>query len=94
LATIFVAGMRQTNGFGTSFQCDAQTSMAPMRVSTLEKERWRKRKFVSCANQPSPGLSHDVLVGVKCRCQRLLLGYVSHSAIGGAECAERLSRTT
>ncbi len=49
---------------------------------------------MSCANQPSTRFSHDELVGVKCRCHRSRRGCASHSATGGALCAERLSNTT
>src|SRR5437764_265825 len=84
----------QTKGLGSSFQCDAHTSIASVSAATEVKLALRSRRLVSCANQPSTRFSHDELVGVKCRCQRARFGCSSHALTGGAECAERLSNTT
>ena len=48
-----------------------------MRSLTLVNTPRRRRRSVSCLNQPSTRFSHDELVGVKCRCHRARLGWSS-----------------
>ena len=66
--------------------------MASMSWSSELNVPRRSRRSVSNENQPSTRLSHEELVGVKCRCHRSRLGCANHLATGGALWAERLSK--
>jgi hypothetical protein len=59
-----------TNGFGSVFQCSAHSVIAAVRSATLVNTPWRSRLSFSSLNQRSIRLSHELEVGVKCKCQR------------------------
>src|SRR5512144_2696901 len=68
--------------------------MASRRSPTLENEPRRRRRSVSSLNHLSIRFSHEELVGVKCRCQRLRLECASQRVTSGDLWADRLSNTT
>jgi hypothetical protein len=59
-----------TNGFGSVFQCSAHSVIAAVRSATLVNTPRRSRLSFSSLNQRSIRLSHELEVGVKCKCQR------------------------
>ena len=59
-----------TNGFGSVFQCSAHSVIAAVRSATLLNTPRRSRLSFSSLNQSSIRLSHELEVGVKCKCQR------------------------
>ena len=64
------AGLVQTKGSGLSFQWETQQSIRVSSSATEVKLVLVKALRLSTENQHSTRLSHDELVGVKCRCQR------------------------
>ena len=59
-----------TNGFGSVFQCSAHSVIAAVRSATLVNTPRRSRLSFSSLNQRSIRLSHELEVGLKCKCQR------------------------
>ena len=84
----------QMKGWGSSFQCSAQTVIASMRSATDVKTPRRRRLSVSSLNQRSTMLSQELEVGVKCRCQRRRSLWANHFRTSGVLCADRLSKIT
>ena len=68
----------QMKGLGSVFQWSAQVVMALVRSATLVKVPRRRRLSVSSLNQRSIRFSHELEVGVKCRCQRRRSRCASH----------------
>lgn len=73
----------QTNGLGSSFQWSAHSSMVSTRWATLGKLERRSCLSVSSLNQRSTRFSHELDVGVKCRCHRRWRGLANQSLIAG-----------
>ena len=63
LAMISSAGLCQMKGFGSSFQCSAQISMASIKWGTEVNAPRRSRRSVSSLNQRSMRLSHERMSG-------------------------------
>ena len=84
----------QMNGFGSSFQAEAQVVIASVSSGTLVKAPRRSRLSVSSLNQRSMRFSQELDVGVKRRCHRRRSRCANQVVISGALWAERLSSTT
>jgi hypothetical protein len=74
----------QVNGLGSLFHSLIHLRMSASSSVTLRWAERRSLRLVSSANQRSARLSHDALVGVKCRWKRGCL--TSHSLIAGVLC--------
>ena len=74
LAMISSAGFFQMNGVGFSLHPSAQMPISSCRWATEVNAPFFSRRLVSWANQLSTRLSHDELVGVKCKCRREISG--------------------
>jgi hypothetical protein len=70
LSRISSAVRVQTKGSGLSFQWETQQSIRVSSSATNVKLVLVKALRLSAENQHLTRLSHDELVGVKCRCQR------------------------
>src|SRR3954462_95620 len=64
---IWSAVLVQTKGLGSSFQVSIQARMSALRSRTERCAPRRSFLVVSSAYQRSTRLSHELLVGVKCR---------------------------
>ena len=70
MSRISSAGLTHTNGFGFLFHSLIHLRMSASSSVTLRCAERRSLWLVSSANQRSTRLSHDELVGVKCRWKR------------------------
>jgi hypothetical protein len=78
------AVLRQTNGFGSSFQCSARSSIGSTSAATLENASRRSRLSVSRLNQPSAIFNQELEVGVEWRCQQARSGWASQLVTPGS----------
>src|SRR5690242_2053364 len=82
-------------GLGSLFQCSAQVVIAWLRLSSEVDTPRRRGLSVSSLDQRSIRFSHELEVGVKCRCQRHTDPCVSATyPPGGVLWADRWSKIT